>query len=170
MENQKKIITVIIKLLVMLLVFIAGYSLSMLTIKHEILIDFNSGAEKEIISIWPLTIRERLIKNNVFSVTGSKIYTENKANWNTSFIFYGPWNVSQSYVGGDVQNSINKMSKWFPFIENKRAGKLKDKFITILNNKGVWAACDYGKMKDDEIVEELWKQRNSTNPNKPQTP
>lgn len=147
----------IISFVVFALIFIIiGYLLSVLTFKYKVYIEYNTGSMKHEISIWPFTVRNELLKENLFQSypfsSMGELYLIKNPDWHKAVEFDSFSNNSPTYKGGIILNNAIRLSLLFNNLPKSDASEMKKQFLNILKTEDVGNISKFVSEKEQEML------------------
>jgi len=135
-----------------LVVFVLGYATAAMSSTTCILVDYDSGRLRQTLTIWPLVVRDEVLRSTLFcayplpdgrqGLTGAE-------NWHTACVFRANSMQSPNCAGGQVVNQAASLASWFPSLPKLKASELKQEFLTVLSKGDVAAVKEF--VHDTEI-------------------
>lgn len=119
--------------------FVIGYSVAVLSVKTEVMVDYDSGFLRQRTWIGAISIRDELIRDTLFQSyplpNGETGITGNQT-WHRAFLFRRGAKQSPNYIAGQVVNDFARIAKWFPSIDKSKASQLKHDCLKTLASGG----------------------------------
>lgn len=132
-----------------------GGALAISTLRVCLLVDYDSGAQLQVIKVGPFEVREEPLRNSWFAsvpMRNGRLSLAGKPDWHTAAIFWRSSKVSPNMEGGSVLKYVGRLELLFRETDSDKAARTKEDFLRALAEGGPDKAGDFMKMAEAEIL------------------
>ena len=134
---------------------------ALLSLKTEVLIDYDSGTLRQRILVGAIPVRDEPLRDSLFQSyplpTGEAGLTGHQA-WHRAFLFRRGRSQSPNCIAGQVVNDLARVAKWFPSMDKSRASQLKHECLQALAKGGESSLRQFVVNTESALLQEYDKQ------------
>ena len=122
---------------------IAGFILAVVSFHVEFMIDYDSGAQVEVMRVGPFKVRSQVLPSQFGSLSindDASAGLSGKPEWHTTGVFVLNSKYSASYEGTEVLKHVRQMELLFDEMSNKVVKQAKRGYLRALANGGTTSA------------------------------
>jgi len=144
--------------LILSVVFVVGYATAIMSLREELLIDYDSGDLRRRVLVGPIVVRDDRPRSTLFQECVGSLGITGKSDWRTALVSWGPIHESASYDGGRFLNETARLGIWFPSVGTHEAAKVKQGLLVALSKGGLDGAVEYSKKMEVHLLSLVEKQ------------